>query len=244
MQKHLNDLRNPVQSSPAQVGLAASPAHFVQGSTTHSEFVDSSSASLTARLVAFSTVDLSHSSISPKATATPTTTQLQNGAAPCESSCLKTPKNTNANTSQSANLENIVPASRGSSNQGTAAHKLGSVHLGFRSVSDWLRIASTRPDSLIPSRMATLINQYVNQKPKALTSIDIATQNTAARKNASCTCISIGSLILKKSCPFSADSCIKREALEGAPLAGKASGAGARSIPHGNHGDNLRSVQK
>ncbi len=37
---------------------------------------------------------------------------------------------------------------------------------------------------------------------------------------------------------------VQREALEGAPLAGKASGAGAQTIPHGNHGDNLRSVQK
>lgn len=38
MQKHLNDLRNPVQSSPAQVGLAASPAQSEQGSTTSGLF--------------------------------------------------------------------------------------------------------------------------------------------------------------------------------------------------------------
>lgn len=39
MQKRLNDLRNPAQSSPAHGGLAASPAQSAQGSTNSSRVI-------------------------------------------------------------------------------------------------------------------------------------------------------------------------------------------------------------
>jgi hypothetical protein len=83
----------------------------------------------------------------------------------------------------------------------------------------------------------------VIQRPTAVISIDIAIQKITTPRSISSICICIAYFVPKSSCPFSADSCLKRAALEGAPLAGKASGAIASELPPvGNTGGSFRSV--
>lgn len=107
------------------------------------------------------------------------------------------------NPAQSSPARVGLAASPAQSVQGSTIHSLGSVQVGFRSVCEWLRTASTSPDSFMPSRIAVFISQYVAQKPSAEAINDTASQKITPRQSTSFNCISTRPPAIKKQWPFS-----------------------------------------
>ena len=115
---------------------------------------------------------------------------------------------------------------------------------GFRSLATVLAQLSTSLDSLIPSRIADLISQYMTHSPIAvdITHTPITNKPALASSNSSCViCISSP---VPRFWPFMVSDSAAPGTSSASAAAGRAEGAPIQTIPVGNHGETFSGAIK